>query len=125
MNIDKYIRFEGGAIGITVILKRDNIIGFRVPNPLICLTNVILDSGAEVQLTGLSLDEAQEILDSYENKPEISGSELNAIHHLRMALYGLVKRYPCDIGDDCHCETCIAKHALTTTSGFVEAEKEE
>lgn len=53
-----------------VHLNRANIVGFRAPDPALVWTNVILDSGAEVSLNGVSMEEAEKILADFdENNP--------------------------------------------------------
>jgi hypothetical protein len=49
--------------------------------------------------------------------------EQAAIYHLREALQDMVTVYPCPLSgldghESCHCPTCIAKHALSSTGGF-------
>lgn len=42
-------------------------------------------------------------------------SEQAKVGHLAMALQRFIKKCPCEIGGDCHCETCVARHALAAS----------
>ena len=50
-------------------------------------------------------------------------SELAAIRHLREVLKGLVKLKRGEHKPECHCEFCVAEHALAVTSGYEERKK--
>ncbi len=49
-----------------VVLNRANIVGFREPDPTIIFTTVLLDSGAEVSLHGMRIDEAEKVLADFD-----------------------------------------------------------
>lgn len=52
-------------------------------------------------------------------KPGKKDCYLAHIGHLRMALKEFLAKYPCQIKTpECHCESCVAEHALAVTGGF-------
>jgi len=67
MNNKKYVTFPTIHYG-SITIKRDSIIGFETPDPLLVFTNVLLDSGAKIALNGIHAYDAQTILENFDKE---------------------------------------------------------
>lgn len=60
--MSNYVIFKFRSCSQSVSINRANIVGFRVPDGRLVFTKVILDSGCEVALNGMSQEDAEETL---------------------------------------------------------------